>query len=133
MALLNNEKLKSRIRDNYIKVNDHWVVPKYGNGYGKIYAAGKNWLAHRLSYEVFVGPIPEGLQLDHLCRVTNCINPAHLEPVTAQVNKERAYQKVCKRGHELSDGNITKDGARQCLKCRAIREAARRLKVRVAS
>ena len=54
------------------------------NGYGQIKAGGrfgKILLAHRVAYEMLVGPIPEGLQLDHLCRVTLCVNPKHLEPV----------------------------------------------------
>lgn len=133
MALLHNEKLKQRIKNSYIRVNDHWIVDKYSNGYGKLFANGKNWLAHRLSYEVYVGPIPDGLQLDHLCRVTNCINPTHLEPVTSTENMLRARKTICKRGHPLEGSNIsTSNGTRQCLKCRAVREAARRAR-RIAS
>lgn len=133
MALFNDETLKKRIRNNYIKVNDHWIVEKYTNGYGRLYAHGKTWLAHRISYEVFVGPIPEGMEIDHVCRVTNCIQPTHLEPVTRAENMKRAQKTVCKRGHPLSGKNIsTSNGTRQCLKCRAIREAKRRAR-RVAS
>lgn len=134
MALYKNEKLIGYLRKRYIRVNDHWIVEKENNGYGKAYANGRTWQAHRLSYELFVGPIPEGLQIDHLCRVTNCINPDHLEPVTAAENKKRAYMTHCKRGHELSGKNIsTRNGTRQCMKCRAIREAARRERVRIVS
>lgn len=137
MNLLHNEKLLRRINSNYIRVNDHWIVEKYANGYGKIYAEGKNWLAHRLSYAVFVGPIPEGLFLDHLCRVTNCINPSHLEPVTPKENNMRgnsvaainARKTHCKRGHELSTENVRIDnGTRQCKPCNNIRARGYRLK-----
>lgn len=48
-------------------------------------------LAHRWAYEHFVGPIPEGFEVDHLCRVTICVNPGHLETVTKQVNLKRAW------------------------------------------
>ncbi len=61
------------------------------SGYGQISVEGKNKQAHRVSYEVNVGPIPEGLELDHLCRATNCVNPDHLEPVTHAENIRRAH------------------------------------------
>lgn len=65
----------------------------------------KKWMryAHRLSYEHFKGPIPEGLQLDHLCRVRICVNPDHLEAVTPKQNVERGSsgsRAFCLRGHE---------------------------------
>lgn len=137
MPLLQDKKLISRIRSSYIKVNDHWIVDKYSNGYGKIYAEGKNWLAHRLSYEVFVGPIPVELELDHLCRVTNCINPHHLEAVTKSENQHRSNsvsginsrKTHCKRGHPLSGDNLyfyASRTARQCRKCHRDRETTRR-------
>lgn len=85
----------------------------------------QHFMAHRLAYELFIGPIPEGLQLDHLCRVKNCVNPLHLEPVTAQENKRREIQarplrRVCQNGHSLDDSNVyvTKEGHRWCLACR---------------
>jgi hypothetical protein len=141
MSLFQNEKLITRIRKSYIKVNDHWIVDKHTNGYGKIFAEGKNWGAHQLSYEVFVGPIPKGLYLDHLCRITNCINPDHLEPVTPRENNLRgnsvsgvnARKTHCKRGHELSTENVRIDnGTRQCKPCNNIRAAKyRKLKKEV--
>ena len=54
--------------------------------------AGKMVLAHRWAYQHFVGEIPKGLQLDHLCRIRHCVNPSHLEPVTASENTIRAIQ-----------------------------------------
>lgn len=56
-------------------------------GYGRFHLTGRTLvLAHRFSYETTVGPVPDGLDLDHVCRRRICINPAHLEPVTRQIN-----------------------------------------------
>lgn len=63
-----------------------WQRGRTGNGYGQETARR---LAHRVYYESLVGPIPKGMQLDHLCRVRHCVNPAHLEPVTNAVNSRR--------------------------------------------
>ena len=76
------------------------------NGYSMITVEGRATPGHRLSYELFVGPIPEGLELDHLCRVKGCYNPDHLEAVTHQENTRRRslakpLKTHCKRGHEL--------------------------------
>jgi hypothetical protein len=59
-------------------------------GYGTLGIKGKHYLAHRVYYEQARGPIPEGMQLDHLCRVRECVNPDHLEPVTPQENTRRS-------------------------------------------
>ena len=67
----------------------NWAMSKFRNGYGAAAFDGKQHLAHRLSYTVFVGPIPEGLEIDHLCRNWACVNPAHLEAVTHEVNNRR--------------------------------------------
>lgn len=87
-------------------------------GYGK----WGNGMAHRVAYEALVGPIPEGLQLDHLCEVTNCVNPAHLEPVTGLENLRRWQERnpYCKRGHLLAGDNlrITNSARGQHRRCR---------------
>ena len=60
-----------------------------GGGYGRLWNGERVVLAHRLSYEHFVGPVPEGLVLDHLCETRACVNPVHLEPVSRRENMHR--------------------------------------------
>ena len=100
--------------------------PASGNwAYGVITFRGRLKMAHRVNYELLVGPIPDGRQLDHLCRNTLCVNPAHLEPVTPKLNINRgrrfeAEKTHCPEGHPLSGKNLylKKDGWRECRTCR---------------
>lgn len=70
-----------------------WAAASERNGYGAIRepGTGRMLYAHRLAYEWLVGPIPEGLHIDHLCNVRRCVNPSHLEAVTQQENNVRSW------------------------------------------
>jgi len=101
-----------------------WVAAVTHTGYGRINIGGTIKRAHRIAYELVKGPIPEGLELDHLCRNRACINPDHLEPVTHAVNMRRGYsanaaKTHCPQGHEYSDANTYtySDGRRMCRHC----------------
>ncbi len=100
------------------------------HGYGHKPVNGRYVRAHRWAYELLVGPIPEGLELDHLCRDRACINPAHLEPVTRRENAKRgsaglinaARQRAkthCKNGHPFNEANtrVNRKGYRECRAC----------------
>ncbi len=111
-----------------------WTASEKTPGYGSFNLNGKCVLAHRASYELHVGPIPQGLVLDHLCRNTLCVNPEHLEPVTARENivrgesvmAYRAAQTHCIHGHELTLGNTyaRPGGRRECRACWPARRAS---------
>lgn len=100
------------------------------NGYGQFHPAhGQTAYAHRWSFQSFVGEIPHGLQIDHLCRNRKCVNPDHLEPVTNVENMRRApvnggglfhaAKTHCIRGHEFApDNTYSHNGKRHCRACK---------------
>jgi hypothetical protein len=100
-------------------------------GYGRISAVPRRMLiAHRVVYEAFLGPIPDGLTIDHLCHNKGCVNPGHLEPVTQAENKRRWGLTVthCRHGHEFTDDNIDQawlrlKGWRRCVTCKKQRNS----------
>ena len=84
--------------------------------------------AHRFAYELLVGPIPEGLVLDHLCRNRGCVNPDHVEPVTSRTNVLRGVEataETCRRGHPFDECNTYErpSGRRSCKRCKADAQA----------
>jgi hypothetical protein len=88
------------------------------NGYAMFQIDRKYIRVHRASYQAFVGPIPAGLQIDHLCRNRACVNPQHLEPVTQRENTRRGFlsrKPTCPLGHEMT---ILRKGHRGCVICR---------------
>lgn len=105
-----------------------WTAWIESNGYGRFWLDGRQHGAHRVAYELYVGPIPDGLEIDHLCRVKHCVNPAHLEAVTASENILRMaalrvpYQHArdtCPNGHPYDDENtISTRTGRACKTCK---------------
>jgi hypothetical protein len=116
-------------------------ITKHGYGHFGMIRPDGTWgprRAHRVAYELFVGPIPEGLTLDHLCEVRHCVNPEHLTPVTVAANtlrndsppSENARQERCLRDHPLSGDNLqlvnTSGGVkRRCKACARERRRSR--------
>ena len=108
-----------------------WTAWNNGQGYGRFSGGRGATYAHRFSYELARDAIPDGLQLDHLCRNRGCVNPAHLEPVTNRENALRgatATKTHCKHSHPFDVGNtyITPAGHRDCRACHRRNEASRR-------
>lgn len=134
------EIMRDRLLRSFQEVNGCWLWAGIVNreGYARIRVPGwpTKWAIHRVSYEVFVGPIPSGLTIDHLCRKPACINPDHLEPVTMETNIRRGFgigmlnaaKGSCHCGHpyvggsyrfeQIGDGKL----ARRCVVCRRERE-----------
>ena len=108
-----------------------WLGYVRQNGYGGVRLRKRHHNAHRAGYMLFVGPIPDGFQVDHLCKNTRCVRPDHMEAVPPRVNNMRsnsptarnARKSHCKRGHPLTPGNLINlsNGDRQCAACNRLR------------
>ena len=99
-----------------------WIGTVNAQGYGHFWGGDKPRSAHRWAYEHFRGPIPEGLEIDHLCRNPGCVNPEHLEPVTPKENMRRGIRATrthCLKGHEYTPENTRRNGrgTRVCRTC----------------
>ena len=114
-----------------------WLAAQTPEGYGLFWLAGKYRGAHRVAYELSVGPIPEDHELDHLCRNPLCVNPDHLEPVLPRENQWRGHgtfaaihgpKTHCIHGHPFDEENTYRrpTGGRACKTCQRQREAAYR-------
>lgn len=114
-----------------------WQASTSNGGYGQFKLNGTMARAHRVSYELFVGQIPDGMVLDHLCRNRRCVNPAHLEAVTQDENMARGARATathCSYGHEFTPENTRhrdrKNGERVCRTCVKRRKAERRARLK---
>lgn len=125
-----------RFTEKYIVVESgcwEWVASIHSEGYGQMSYLGKPTVAHRIGYMLLIGPIPDGMDIDHLCRNRKCVNPSHLEVVSRAVNLRRGIPNKfknathCIHGHAFDAENthITKTGQRVCRACLRIRSRAR--------
>jgi hypothetical protein len=116
-----------------------WLAALSTDGYAQLSVQGRNRNAHIVAYELAKGPVPDGMQIDHLCRLHCCVNPDHLEAVTGSENVRRGLgptvtrarlrmDVLCPHGHTDVVWYIRKNGKRQkeCLTCQAIRKRARK-------
>lgn len=105
-----------------------WLGAIGDKGYGSFTVSGRSRGAHRVMYQLSVGPIPEGLVIDHLCRTRCCVNPQHMEPVMSRENSIRGIgwagtnsrKTHCPKGHD-DLGSIGRKKGRECRECHRIR------------
>jgi hypothetical protein len=128
MTLTSMQRLHQKIDVDFVSGCWIWNAARHRYGYGAAWYAGKVHRAHALMFRLYGGVIPDGLVLDHLCRVTSCVNPEHLEPVTQAENVRRQIAAVgthnekkteCPQGHAYAPVTRTRDGyrKRRCPTC----------------
>ena len=110
-----------------------WTGALNTGGYGRFTLDGRRQRAHRVAYALLVSPVPDHLELDHLCRVRHCVNPDHLDLVTHAENTRRgaggsnnSIKTHCPHGHPYDAANtvINQRGSRECRECRRARSRA---------
>jgi hypothetical protein len=104
-----------------------WTAAFNSTGYGRLreHPRNRTLLAHRVMYEIHVGPIADGLVIDRLCRTRACVNPAHLEPVEFAENVRRgeSVKTHCPQGHPYDGSNLGWSmGGKRCLTCHRERQ-----------
>lgn len=136
------QDIKERFLSKVQKTSTCWIWLAHSIGYYGSFRIGHDKIAgaHRVSYEIFKGEIPFGMEVDHLCRNKLCVNPEHLEAVTHKENVYRGINPMavnkrkthCKYGHEFTEDNLDKrtEGWRACRKCRIERQKQVRIKKR---
>ena len=115
-----------------------WSGYKHRDGYGEYSGCGHALAAHRVSYLFFNGPLIDGLVIDHICRVRECVNPAHLRQVSFEENQAvLRFQNIgfCKHGHSYHEGNVSRYrgicGVRErCIICKRARNREHMRRVR---
>lgn len=127
--------LDERLTEKIVEKEDgcwEWSGKVMTNGYARIYVNGRDQLVHRVMYERVVGPIPDGLVIDHLCRNKRCVRPLHLETVTIAENllrgESNAHKTHCPKGHPYAGENLILESGptrRRCRTCRADQKKAR--------
>jgi hypothetical protein len=114
-----------------------WTGARAPSGYGRFTDNYRQRIAHRVAYEITVGPISDDLTIDHLCGNKGCVRPSHLEPVTRGENVRRYTRQIthCPQGHPYSGDNliIRREGWRWCRTCRSNNRELRNLRRRRAS
>lgn len=125
------DSLRQRWQERWVPVGHpagcwEWTGAKNDSGYGQLRSGqGRLVYAHRLAFEMYVGPIPEGMVIDHLCRTPSCVNPLHLEAVSVSENAQRGvlcHGGFCAWGHALKQRKNRSGG--YCPPCNKRRRAA---------
>ena len=109
-----------------------WIGAKGPSGYSHFNDGGRYVYGHRWAYEHWIGPIPEGMEIDHACHNRACVNPIHLRPVTHKENQSWLRVTQCHRGHlfDIANTRYSTEGYKHCRACDAYRARIKRRNIR---